>query len=699
MASSPAADIIDAIGGPENVAGLTHCATRLRFQLHDGDKVDKERMEAISGVMGAVPQAGDRFQVVIGGAVQTVYNDIMALPEMADVDAPSDADVKAAQRARGPRGKVAWLDSLFEFLSDSFRPTLGALLGASLIITFMALMSTLQVIGNWADPRTELPPSWQFVNLMWQCVFVFLPLMVAYNASNKVGADPWVGFSIMASVMLPGFASLATQEGAQQIVFLGSEITTIPIFGVPLTIFNYSSQVFPPLIMAAVLGPLYKGLKRLIPDNLQLIFVPFLAMLVMIPLTAFLLGPIGVYAGAALAQLLSSINTFSPFIFAIIIPLAYPFMVPLGLHWPINAIMLLNIQTLGYDFIQGPMGAWNFACFGATAGVLLLAWREKDKQMKQTATGALAAGLLGGISEPSLYGIHLRYKRIYPRMLVGCLTGGLIIGIGSMLLGLENGITTKAFVFTSLLTIPAFEPIGLYAIAVLSAFAVSMFLIVIGGYKDKEPAVAGPAAAGDVAETAATAGSSVVGSGAPTTASVADVAGGAALAGAATATATLPDAGDLALTQVMSPLDGTAVAISEVPDPVFAGGVMGPGVAIEPSGDTVHAPGAGVVVAAQPTGHAFGLQLDNGAEILIHVGIDTVNLKGDGFDVKVKNGDRVDVGDVLVVFDRAVIEKAGYPLITPVIVLNGDSFDTVDPVALGPVTAGAPLLDLQKKKG
>ncbi|WP_425838078.1 glucose PTS transporter subunit IIA [Microbacterium sp. PA5] len=699
MASSPAADIIDAIGGPGNVAGLTHCATRLRFQLRDGDKVDKDRMEAISGVMGAVPQAGDRFQVVIGGAVQTVYNDIMALPEMADVDAPSDADVKAAQRARGPRGKVAWLDSLFEFLSDSFRPTLGALLGASLIITFMALMSTLQVIGNWADPRTELPPSWQFVNLMWQCVFVFLPLMVAYNASNKVGADPWVGFSIMASVMLPGFASLATQEGAQQIVFLGSEITTIPIFGIPLTIFNYSSQVFPPLIMAAVLGPLYKGLKRLIPDNLQLIFVPFLAMLVMIPLTAFLLGPIGVYAGAALAQLLSSINSFSPFIFAIIIPLAYPFMVPLGLHWPINAIMLLNIQTLGYDFIQGPMGAWNFACFGATAGVLLLAWREKDKQMKQTATGALAAGLLGGISEPSLYGIHLRYKRIYPRMLVGCLTGGLIIGIGSMLLGLENGITTKAFVFTSLLTIPAFEPIGLYAIAVLSAFAVSMFLIVVGGYKDKEPAVDGPAASADVADTAATAGSSVVGSGAPTAASVADVAGGAALAGSATATATLPDAEDLALTQVMSPLDGTAVAISEVPDPVFAGGVMGPGVAIEPSGDTVSAPGAGVVVAAQPTGHAFGLQLDNGAEILIHVGIDTVNLKGDGFDVRVKNGDRVDVGDVLVVFDRAVIEKAGYPLITPVIVLNADAFDTVDPVALGPVTAGAPLLDLQKKKG
>lgn len=704
---TPAADIIDAVGGPGNVVSLTHCATRLRFQLRDGDKVDKDQVETIPGVMGAVPQAGDRFQVVIGGGVQTVYNDIMTLPQMADVEAPSDAEVKAAQRARGPRGKVAWLDSLFEFLSDSFRPILGALLGASLFITFMALAATLGWIPAWNAPGVTLPPSWAFVNLMWQCVFVFLPLMVAYNASNKIGADPWVGFAIMAVVMLPGFAGLGQTDEARQITFLGSDITTVDVWGIPLTIFDYSSQVFPPLLMAAVLGLLYKGLKKVIPDNLQLIFVPFLAMLVMIPLTAFLIGPLGVYVGAALANALSAINSFSPFIFAIVIPLAYPFMVPLGLHWPINAIMLLNIQTLGYDFIQGPMGAWNFACFGATAGVLLLAWREKDKQMKQTATGALAAGLLGGISEPSLYGIHLRFKRIYPRMLVGCLTGGLVIGVGSLLLGLENGITTQAFVFTSLLTIPAFEPIGLYAIAVLAAFAVAMLLIVVGGYKDPEPVAEGDA--GGAADVAASGAAPAVGAHAATRASVDDVAGGAVLAGApatATATATAEAAPSeaeaaaaegLELVQVMSPLDGKAVDISEVPDPVFAGGVMGPGVAIEPTGDTVYAPGAGTVVAAQPTGHAFGLQLDNGAEILIHVGIDTVNLKGEGFDVKVAGGDRVDVGTPLVVFDRAVIEKAGYPLITPVIVLNADAFDTVDPVSLGPVKAGEALLDLQKK--
>ena len=247
----------------------------------------------------------------------------------------------------------------------------------------------------------------------------------------------------------------------------------------PVTFFNYSSQVFPPLLMAAVLGPLYKLLKRIIPANVQLIFVPFFAMLIMLPLTAFIIGPIGVYAGAGLSNVLKSINDLSPFIFAIVIPLAYPFMVPLGLHWPINAIMLLNIQTLGFDYIQGPMGAWNFACFGATAGVLVLAMREKDVAMRQTATGALAAGLLGGISEPSLYGIHLRFKKIYPRLLAGCLVGGLIIGFG-------GGLKTSAFVFTSLLTIPAFSNIPLYAAAITASFVTSMLLVVFLDYRTQE---------------------------------------------------------------------------------------------------------------------------------------------------------------------------------------------------------------------
>ena len=478
---STAEEIVKAVGGPDNISNLTHCATRLRFELVDGSKADADKVDAIDGVMGAVPQGANHFQVIIGGAVQTVFNEINALPEMSNRKQPTDEEVKAAARAGGVRGKAAWVDSFFEFLSDSFRPVLGALLGASLFITFMSLMTTMKVIGNWADDEQAklLSPSWQFVNLLWKSVFYFLPLMVAYNASKKVGADPWVGVAIMAVVMLPGFANLGKLESAETLTVMGSKITVIDILGVPLTIFDYSSQVFPPLLMAALLGPLYKFLKKLIPSNVQLIFVPFFAMLIMIPLTAFLIGPIGVYIGAGLAQLLKTINDSSPFIFAIVVPLAYPFMVPLGLHWPINAIMLLNIQQNGFDFIQGPMGAWNFACFGAAAGVLVLAVRDRDKQMSQTATGALVAGLLGGISEPALYGIHLRFKKIYPRMLAGCALGGIIVGFG-------GGLKAGGFVFSSLLTIPIFSPTFLYVIAIAAAFFLSFALVVLFDYRTPE---------------------------------------------------------------------------------------------------------------------------------------------------------------------------------------------------------------------
>ena len=680
--SSPASKIVDAVGGPDNIVGLTHCATRLRFQLRDSSPIDKAEVEAIPGVMGAVPQSGNRYQIVIGGAVAGVYNDIMGLPAMKGLSSSSgnqsDADVKAEHRSKGPRGKFSWLDNLFEYLSDSFRPIMGALLGASLFITFMALMGSLGVIGNWADSRVTLPPSWQFVNLAWQCVFYFLPLLVAYNATKRLNADPWVGFSVMAVVMLPAFTELG--KTAHPLTLGGFKVNVVDVFGLPLTIFNYGSQVFPPLIMAAILAPLYKWLKKIISPNVQMIFVPFLTMLIMIPLTAFLIGPIGVYAGAGLANGLKAVNDVSPFIFAVLIPLLYPFMVPLGLHWPLNAVMLLNIQTLGYDYIQGPMGAWNFACFGATAGVLFLSVRDKDVTMRQTAIGALAAGLLGGISEPSLYGIHLRYKKIYPSMLVGCLVGGVIIGAG-------GGLHTPAFVFTSLLTIPAFDKIGLYSVAIAASFFTAMALVIVRDYRDNdekaaakarrrqasaheaEPTAAAPAAATEsITETA-----TVEGAEAPTAAEVAAEA-----------------------VTVTSPLEGRAVPISEIPDPVFSTGVVGDGIAIEPTSNTVVCPADATVVTAPDSGHAFGLKLDSGVELLIHVGIDTVELGGKGFDVKVKAGDHVSAGQPLVVFDPTVIDEAGYSKITPVLVTNGFDYSNVTGIPADDVTTGTPVITVVK---
>lgn len=670
--SSPASQIVDAVGGPDNIVGLTHCATRLRFQLRDSSPIDKAEVEAIPGVMGAVPQSGNRYQIVIGGAVAGVYNDIMDLPAMKGLSSSSgnqsDADVKAEHRSKGPRGKFSWLDNLFEYLSDSFRPIMGALLGASLFITFMALMGSLGVIGNWADSRVTLPPSWQFVNLAWQCVFYFLPLLVAYNATKRLNADPWVGFSVMAVVMLPAFTELG--KTAHPLTLGGFKVNVVDVFGLPLTIFNYGSQVFPPLIMAAILAPLYKWLKKIISPNVQMIFVPFLTMLIMIPLTAFLIGPIGVYAGAGLANGLKAVNDVSPFIFAVLIPLLYPFMVPLGLHWPLNAVMLLNIQTLGYDYIQGPMGAWNFACFGATAGVLFLSVRDKDVTMRQTAIGALAAGLLGGISEPSLYGIHLRYKKIYPSMLVGCLVGGVIIGAG-------GGLHTPAFVFTSLLTIPAFDKIGLYSVAIAASFFTAMALVIVRDYRDNDEKAAAKARRRQASAHEAE----------PTAAAPA------AATESITETATVEGAEAVTVT---SPLEGRAVPISEIPDPVFSTGVVGDGIAIEPTSNTVVCPADATVVTAPDSGHAFGLKLDSGVELLIHVGIDTVELGGKGFDVKVKAGDHVSAGQPLVVFDPTVIDEAGYSKITPVLVTNGFDYSNVTGIPADDVTTGTPVITVVK---
>ena len=407
----------------------------------------------------------------------------------------------------------------------------------------------------------------------------------------------------------------------------------------------------------------------------------------MMPVTAFLIGPLGIWIGTGLGTALFWLNSHAPIIFAILIPMVYPFLVPLGLHWPLNALMLANIAseaTHHTDFIQGPMGAWNFACFGATAAVLVWSVRDKDNEMRQTATGALFAGLLGGISEPSLYGIHLRFKRIYPFMLVGCAVGGLVQGIGSMLGGIE-GVTTTTFVFTSLLTIPVFSPMWLYGIAVAAAFATSFFLIVTFGYRTKEERAEALAAAG-------------VSKGGETT--EAPTAGAAAAAapveeGDRTAKAPTPKPALVpgAVTEIASPLKATTMDLDKVPDPVFSSGAVGQGVGLEPQGDiVVTAPADGTVVVAPSSGHAFGITLDSGVEILIHVGLDTVNLEGQGFDVKVSQGDRVSAGQELVRVDRSVIEQAGYPLTTPVLVTNTASFASVEVVGGDSVEPGEALI-------
>ena len=671
--SNTAQEILDAVGGPGNITHFTHCATRLRFELRDASVVDKDTVEAIDGVLGAVPQSGDRYQIVIGGAVQSVFNEINNLPSMAGgAAAASNDDVKAAARAKA-RGKNALVDAFFEYLSDSFRPLLPVLLGASLILAFLAVLDALHIV----DTRAETIPAWLgYVNSMWRAVFYFLPAMVAYNASKKLDIDPWVGTAVILSLLTPNFTGLTNTknfasttciqlvEGRDDMLQCTAHIENVPLIGtLSLPLPDYGGQVFVPLLMVPLLALVYKGLKKIVPSNVQMVFVPFFSFVIIMPLTAFLIGPLSIWIGNGLGGGLAWLNGHAPIVFAIIIPIIYPFLVPLGLHWPLNALQLANIASTGSDFIQGPMGAWNFACFGATAGVLFLSIRDRDTDMRQTASGALAAGLFGGISEPSLYGIHLRFKRIYPLMLTGCVVGGLVIGIG-------GGATTNTFVFTSLLTIPVFTPMAVYGLGIAAAFITAFLMVVFFDYRTKEQKAQAREKKAALKAGVSTAPAAAA---APTTAAPAPAA---------------PEFSDEAKADLTltAPMAGELVALSDVADEAFSAGALGPGIAVSPAAHAVVvAPCDGKVTVAFPTGHAYGLKSASGVQVLIHIGMDTVKLDGKGFTPRVAKGDVVRRGDVLAEVDWDVIRAAGYDTITPMVVTNKKKFGTITPAAPGAV--------------
>ncbi|GAB2497209.1 glucose PTS transporter subunit IIA [Corynebacterium atrinae] len=647
--TSTSQHILKEVGGADNVTSLTHCATRLRFQLNDQSKVDVAALESDPAVLGVVKQGTTGLQVVMGGGVAEYYGAIVKEPGMGDSE---KQEASSKKEYGGVRSKYSFIDYAFEFLSDTFRPILWALLGASLIITLLVLADTFG-LQDFRAPMDEQPSTYVFMHAMWRSVFYFLPIMVGATAARKLGANEWVGAAIPAALLTPEFLAL------------GEAGDTVQVFGLPMVINSYAGQVFPPLIAAIGLFWVEKGLKKIIPSSIQMVFVPFFSLLIMIPATAFLLGPFGIGVGNGISTFLESVNNFSPFILAIIIPLLYPFLVPLGLHWPLNAIMIQNIATLGYDFIQGPMGAWNFACFGVVTGVMIVSIREHNKSMRQVSLGGMMAGLLGGISEPSLYGVLLRFKKSYARLLPGCFAGGVVMGIFN--------IKAYAFVFTSLLTIPAMDPWWGYTIGIAVAFFTSMFLVIFFDYRGKDEKAEVLAQIAAEREAANEAEEERIDAAVAGTAAAAGVAGG-----VATATAVKPALMAGAITEIGAPLEGRVMPLSEVPDAAFASGALGNGVGIAPSGDTVVAPADGLILTVQKTGHAVGLRLDSGVELLIHIGVDTVQMNGEGFEVLVEKRQQVTAGTPLIRFDTAKIAEAGFSAVTPVLVVNTKKFASVE---------------------
>lgn len=701
--------ILEGLGGPENISHFTHCATRLRVTPKSRAAINKEQIEKTPGVLSILEQSG-QTQVVLGDKVESVYNEMLKLPGMAHVGEGA-VDTGDANDEK----KAGVVTRVFDVLSDSFRPLLWALLGSSMILTLIVLLQQLGFFGQYTDltgqlvnidivngPRLSDPDAaaamldeWRLQFPMWfillaaaLSVLNFMPIMIGATAAKRLGANMWVGAAIPAALMTDAFRGLAALADPN------THILNVPFLGMdlPLYVASYTGQIFPPLFAVALLAPLERLLKKIIPTMLHMVFVPMISILIMVPLTAFLVGPFGINLGLGISNVIGSVNEVAPWLVGGLIAGLYLFMVPLGLHWPLNAVMINNLQTDGFDFIQSPMGAYNFAVFGVATGVAIRA--RQNKELRQTAVGGAISGLLGGISEPSLYGVVLRYKRVFPLILVPAIIGGAFIS--------AMGVRSYAFAFTSLLSIPAMQPSPLYMVGLAIAFFGAMTGVLIFGYDSKtsKKAIEESEAEETVAERINDGEASSVAAGLAGS-------GPAGAAGTATATATRPatapaetDAAetDAALDlSVPAPLEGKAIALSEVPDPIFAGEKLGKGAAIEPTGNTVFAPAPGKVTVTMASGHAVGMKLDNGIELLIHVGLDTVNLNGEGFEVKVEKGQHVEAGTPLIVFDRSVIEKAGYPLVTPVIVTNTVKFADVTATTGGDVTPGDALIGVTAK--
>lgn len=776
-----AARIVDAVGGPANITSLTHCATRLHFELADAGHVNQHGLESIPGVLGAFPRAGNRYQVIIGGAVASVYEQIVRLrtarlmpaaqlpsavmqsasqstqptqsmqptqpaqpaqsaqstqptqpaqsaPYLSDDAAPSRDTATDAEQSCGPsntsrhftprtvrewgsaaRARAA---AFFDYLSDSFRPILGVLLGASLVIAIVNVIVALGIV-----PDGETSTGWILLKAIWEGVFTVLPIMIAYNAAKKLDVDPWLGGAIMAALMTPQLtgvmsgmsgtsvsSALSGEIQCSATATFGTETCTVSAFGIPIQLNDYSGNIFVPLLMAAVLAVVYRGLKRVIPDSVQLVFVPFLSLVVVFALTILVIGPLGIWLGSGLGAATAWLNAHVPFLFALIIPMLYPFLVPLGLHWPLNALILMNIQTLGYDFVQGPMGVWNFACFGATAGVLVLAVRGKDSAMRQTAVGALLAGLLGGVSELSLYGIHLHHRRVYRWLLAGCAAGGVTSAVFGWLFPsvlpsgqMVRGVTTTAFAFSSLLTIPVFDRMWVYALSIAVAFVMAMVLTVLFGYRTPSRATeAQMVSAGENARSQ----DAVRGIG--TTSSDAESAEDSP---SRPASDRAPDSN-----AILSPVAGRLVNLEATGDPVFASRALGEGVGVVPetAGETaVLAPVSGTLKTVARTGHAFGIKTDDGIEVLVHVGIDTVDMDGEGFAVVVAKGERIAAGEPLATVDFGKVAAAGHSVVVVVTVVNAAELTVVTPLIgdgsgdnnggdCKTVSAGSPIIDVEQ---
>lgn len=633
--------IIQDVGGKDNVNSVIHCATRLRFKLKDEKKADDDALKDTDGVVTVV-KAGGQYQVVIGNEVADVYDAVLKEGGFSGGgQVPDDY---------GEDDNSSFVDKAVVLISGIFTDILAPLSAGGII---KGLVVSVAAMG-WLSKTSG---AYQILYAIGDSIFYFLPIFLGVTSARRFHMNQFIGLAIGAVLTYPTMVALASSKTVLGTLFSGtpfaSEIHTT-FFGIPVVTMNYTSTVLPVIFTVWFASIIEHWAKKWIPTVVQMFLVPVVTMIIALPVAFIVIGPVMTWVGDAIGAVMQSVYNFSPIVAGLIVGALWQVLVIFGVHWGIVAVATADMSALGYDPI---LALTLMACYAQVGVVLAIIKQTKDKKLKDTAIGAFFSGIFG-VTEPAIYGVTLPRKTPFILSCIGGAISGAIIG----------GFHAVIYILPSMgfFAIPAFvnpkggsmTPIIGVIIAGVVAFIVGFALQMLFGkksvdaeYNEKQSKKAEERAALNVTPQVAT-------------------------------------------TSLVSPEDGVAMPLSEVKDDVFSSGAMGKGIAIEPSTGILHAPADGKIIMTFKTGHAIGMKTNDGAEVLMHIGMDTVNLQGKGFKTLVKKDQAVKAGDELVKFNIDAIKKAGYSVTTPIVITNSKDYEDIKQIATGEVKAGQKVLSL-----
>lgn len=629
-------DILANVGGPENVAGVTHCVTRVRFTLKDQSKANDAAIENMTGVLQLVKQGG-QYQVVIGPSVEKVYDAVLKYGKFG-------SDVTGSGQTEPVKAEGNWFNRALGLVSGIFAPILGLLCGAGMIAACLSVLTVTHVLSTTSG-------TYIILNALAQSVFYFFPVIIGWSAAKKFGMPGTYGMVIGGAMIYPDIVAAASATHMKTI-FAGTIFALkykYTFLGVPIALQSYASSVVPAIVVMWIGSYFYKYFKKHIPDLLKTVFVPFLTILFAGVVGLLLVGPVAMILQNMLSDTVLWLISISKGITGFLLGAFWSILVMFGLHWAVIPFFAIDVAKYGYDVINPLIFSGAMAVLGSAIGVAI---KTKDADTRSMSIAAAISSFFG-VSEPALYGVLVPRKWIMITSFAGAGIGGAIAGFG--------GAKLYSFGANGILGLPCFiNPKGIdggFISLCLSGVVAFLFALicalVIGDKKESTGAIE---------------------------------------AKAEEKQKKVPKELTLA-----APVAGTAIDLTEVKDEVFSKLILGDGIAIVPSDGKVYAPFDGIVRVAYPTGHAVGIATESGAEYLLHLGIDTVDLKGQYFKSHVEQGMKVKQGDLLVEYDVDKVKATGYDPTLMLIVTKNDALDSVTPLKQGPVKVGDKILDVKVK--